>query len=617
MKIAQVDLKREERKLKTAEAQTKRAVAQTKHAVAQTKRAVAQYKQTKAQYKATVEQRRMAELGVRRSAMSTPSHHYNTIAAMPAAFRESTEPTDFCIRLLPQPPLESESAYNLFQAVGGLDVGVLEDRAGGVQDTWNQALGENVSNWPETAGGKPVTMTAMDTHRMPYRNNRKPDISHFEVGNRAGHSDVGVVVIGNLKRRMRHVFTTKAKGELMGQVGAFLAVQPKTTGMTAYLMDGQWIQFFRVNRDCDPASIQGFKYIEGPLHDLGSEIGRRWFWGLMTTPVSDLGWELPRLRFGDIPLTVERFLGSGSTGMVYHCTYPGPAAAAGDDDAATSDDDDASDTSDTSDDDDDDDGGDDAAGPRARAGAGAAGAGAAGAGAGARNRYRRRLDVVVKVCPTEEEAHAERDVLMLLNKAGVAGVQRLAGMTACGKGIVTTPLTEPLANRRGLGDVLQGVVTTLEAIHALNLVHRDVSKANILVTPEGESLLVDVGGAVPPNVPVPYHGTLEYAAPHIMERFPKAAAAGTVPGDIAPRESDDLQSLLRVAYVLVFPFLSHDAPLRSEQSEYLAHRMEALTLSGVWDAADSQAKRLDYTALRAFFEGLCPVGRKKRKASAM
>ena len=560
------------------EAKTKLAEAAAKRAEAAAKQAEFQAQRAQAEASRASDQRRRAELGKRRSAVCTPSQHYNAISTMETAFRASTEPADFCIQLLPQPPVECESAHNLFRIVGNLKVGALEDRAEGVQK-WNEAVGKNASNWPKTAGGKPVTLTIVDTHLMPDRNNRKPDISHFEVGNRSGHSELGVVVIGDLKRCMRHAFTNKAKGELIGMVEALLAVQWKTIGINAYLTDGNWIQFFRVNRDCDPASIQGFKYIEGPLHQLGSEIGQRWFWGLMTTPVSDLGWELPRLRFNDIPLTVERFLGSGRTAMVYHCTYPDPATAANDDVAA--------------------------------------GAGVAGAGAGARARHRRRLDVVVKVCSTEEEVDAECRVLRLLNDAGVPGVQRLAGVTECGKGIVTTPLAEPLANRRGLGDVLQGVVTTLEAIHALNLVHRDVSKANILVTPEGESLLVDVGGAVPPNVPVPYHGTLEYAAPHIMERFPKAAAAGTVPGDIAPRESDDLQSLLRVAYVLVFPFLSHDAPLRSEQSEYLAHRMEALTLSGMWDAADSQAKRLDYTALRAFFEGWFPVGRKKRKASAM
>ena len=89
----------------------------------------------------------------------------------------------------------------------------------------------------------------------------------------------------------------------------------------------------------------------------------------------------------------------------------------------------------------------------------------AGAGAGAGDRHHRRLDVVVTACSTEEDAAAECRVL----RPRVPGVQRLAGMTECGKGIVTTPLAEPLANRRGLGGVLQAVVTTLEQIHALNL----------------------------------------------------------------------------------------------------------------------------------------------------
>ena len=50
-------------------------------------------------------------------------------------------------------------------------------------------------------------------------------------------------------------------------------------------------------------------------------------------------------------------------------------------------------------------------------------------------------------------------------------------------------------------------------MHALELVHRNVCKANILFTPEGNSvLLADVGGTVRSDEPVPYHVTIAYAA---------------------------------------------------------------------------------------------------------
>ena len=493
--------------------------------------------------------------------------HYSDIAANVGAYCQSTNHRDFCIQLLEKPiDVPSEPAHTLFTDVGGRGAGTPEDAFArkGVQGMRLRALGKDSSLWLKEVGGRPVTLTMPDTHASPFRNRRKPCNSHFAVGYASGHRDIGVVAIGNLKRRMDDTFSPSDKGELMLMVEDFLAVQPDTTGMTAYLTDGHWVQFFRVNRD--EGSTQGFKYIEGRRHELGSRIGIQWFWGLMTTPVSDLGWNVPRLSIKGSPLTVERFLGKGSRRTVYHCTY--------------------------------------------RAGAGAT------AGAGARCQLTE--DVVVKMCSTAEEAKAERQVLQRLNDAGVPGVQHLVGMTKCGKGIVTTPLAASLVDTEGLLEVPNGVVATLERMHALGLVHRDVSKANILVTPEGNSLLVDMGGAVPPDEPVPYHGTIAYAAPHILEHLLAAAEQETMPGAIVPRKSDDLQSLLRVVYLLMFPHHKRGAPLRSREIEFLKHRIDAFTMGEWWSDADTKAKELSYDDLRAFFDDMFPAtNKKKRKASAM
>ena len=191
-------------------------------------------------------------------------------------------------------------------------------------------------------------------------------------------------------------------------------------------------------------------------------------------------------------------------------------------------------------------------------------------------------------------------------------------MTKCGKGIVTTPLAASLVDTEGLLEVPNGVVATLERMHALGLVHRDVSKANILVTPEGNSLLVGVGGAMPPDEPVPYHGTIAYAAPHILEHFLAAAEQETMPGAIVPRKSDDLQSLLRVVYLLIFPHLKRGAPLRSREIEFLKHRIDAFTMGGWWSDVDTMAKELSYDSLRVVFDGMFGATyKKKRKASAI
>ena len=123
---------------------------------------------------------------------------------------------------------------------------------------------------------------------------------------------------------------------------------------------------------------------------------------------------------------------------------------------------------------------------------------------------------------------------------------------------------------------------------------------------------------MPPDEPVPYHGTIAYAAPHILEHLLAAAEQETMPGAIVPRKSDDLQSLLRVVYLLMFPHLKRGAPLRSRDIEFLKHRIDAFKMDCGWAHADTKAKELSYDDLRAFFDDMFPAtNKKKRKASAM
>ena len=267
-------------------------------------------------------------LGSVRSAMSSRSYHNAPVPSLPD-FRTSADNADFCIQLLPPPKLGSDPAHALCQEVGRLEPGTTKV---GVQAAWLEALGDGASRWPDSVGGKALTLTFADTHQSPFSNGRKPDNSHFARGNVAGHGHTAVVAIGDLKARVRRHFTPQSKGELLDMVERFLVDQPDTTGMTAYLTDGRWIQFFRVNRA--PGTVQGFTYIEGPLFILQTSAGQQWFWGLMTTSVEALGWNGPQLHIGTTPLTVVRLLGSGSTGRVYHCTYAQTEDGGGDDAAA-------------------------------------------------------------------------------------------------------------------------------------------------------------------------------------------------------------------------------------------------------------------------------------------
>ena len=91
-----------------------------------------------------------------------------------------------------------------------------------------------------------------------------------------------------------------------------------------------------------------------------------------------------------------------------------------------------------------------------------------------------------------------------------------------------------------------------------------------------------------------------------------------MPGAIVTRKSDDLQSLLRVVYLLIFPHLKRGAPLRSREIEFLKHRIDAFTMGGWWSDVDTMAKELSYDSLRVFFDGMFGATyKKKRKASAI
>ena len=504
---------------------------------------------------------------VKISGVTSPANHYRTLLSE-NLIRGSRVAEEFHICLLQDP---GQAAGNLFKNLASLEPDARESGQGGVQSRW---LTDVQQQWPDRVGGKALTLTHSDTHVAPFSNGRKPDNSHFEVGHPAGHDSMGVVVIGELKARVNTHFTPKSKGEVIDLAESFLRVQPETAGMTAYLTDGHWIQFFRVNQA--PDTDQGFRYIEGPLYKMGSPIGQRWFWGLMTTSVQHLGWDSPKLCIGKTPLTVVRLLGGGSTGPVYHCTLAHV---------------------------------EDGGGEHAAAGAGA------GAGAGAKARTR---DVVVKVCSSTDYAGEKQAMLQQLNDAEVPGIQQFVALTDCGRGVVTTPLGVPLSrDTLNVGTVLAGVATTLQRMHEINLVHRDVSRSNVLVDPKGKSLLTAVGGAVKLGTVSPYPGTIDYAAPRIVKHR-LAALAGHVSNAIDAVASDDLQSLVRVANLLMFRYEKR-AAVPTTEVEHL-RKLAEVELVGYHASADAHALNKDYVALHDYFasvfNGRAVKSRKRKPVSS-
>ncbi|MDB5099337.1 MAG: protein kinase, partial [Cyanobacteria bacterium RYN_339] len=73
---------------------------------------------------------------------------------------------------------------------------------------------------------------------------------------------------------------------------------------------------------------------------------------------------------------------------------------------------------------------------------------------------------------------------------------------------------------------LLGVARALMAAHALGWVHGDLKPDNVVVTPEGRHVLLDVGLMAPVGARrEAIAGTLEYLAPEVLRKAPVAPAA--------------------------------------------------------------------------------------------
>ncbi|HVK84394.1 MAG TPA: protein kinase, partial [Kofleriaceae bacterium] len=73
--------------------------------------------------------------------------------------------------------------------------------------------------------------------------------------------------------------------------------------------------------------------------------------------------------------------------------------------------------------------------------------------------------------------------------------------------------------------VLSDLTRGLEAIHAARLVHRDVKPSNVIVTPAGRAILLDLGLATPHDAAPEAAGSPGYVAPEVLAGQPATAAS--------------------------------------------------------------------------------------------
>lgn len=87
------------------------------------------------------------------------------------------------------------------------------------------------------------------------------------------------------------------------------------------------------------------------------------------------------------------------------------------------------------------------------------------------------------------------------------------------------------------------ILCILKSAHSHGIVHRDLRLTNILITDDGQPLLIDWGYAAPVGIAAPHRGSLHYASNEILTSDLES---------IIPKAADDLHMLFKVTYVHFF-----------------------------------------------------------------
>lgn len=116
---------------------------------------------------------------------------------------------------------------------------------------------------------------------------------------------------------------------------------------------------------------------------------------------------------------------------------------------------------------------------------------------------------------------------------------------------------------------VRSIVNTLKAAHDLGYLHRDISRNNIMCVSETDALVLDWASAISNDELSPCAGTISYCSDRVLtllaEEAERLKSDPTNPFSVFDHEwtaADDLESLVRVVYVLVHDHPSHQDELR-------------------------------------------------------
>lgn len=114
----------------------------------------------------------------------------------------------------------------------------------------------------------------------------------------------------------------------------------------------------------------------------------------------------------------------------------------------------------------------------------------------------------------------EVELKALRTLKGVAGVPVLIAVSKESSALFAAPIGKSLRhyfnNIVDLNNVARSLVCTLRQTHALNIVHRDIGPANIIVV-GGQGLLIDWATSTSPTVVTQYQGSTLFASNAVLE----------------------------------------------------------------------------------------------------
>jgi hypothetical protein len=327
-----------------------------------------------------------------------------------------------------------------------------------------------------------------DEHKHPTIGDRKPDLIGWEK--RKPHNPYYIVVVGELKGRRKEGkdnFTDEEKGKMESFLEDLIHdYQQHRVQVTGFLSDGYLIQFFLLENHNN-----NLKLWETPVYLLNGE-GGEYLIGLLSTVPSQLGMQSP-LQVNNQEVFLNKVLGLGGSSVVYEGTY------------------------------------------------------------------NNKTVVVKHFRPNNNnKLISEVNNLKLVEKLGDNVTKHLyttddkSALLLSPVGIQLASILDDYKNTNKIvanSFIFNNVISILEKVHKIQLVHRDITLSNIFILEKEDSgvksklvFLNDWGCAVPMGVQTTFSGSLQFAPDRVLKLM---LSLNDLVIQYEPRPEDDLEMLVK------------------------------------------------------------------------